>query len=95
MGSVQGNLQAVSGVANRLRTVPTPTSRFFTTSLGRGFDSEVKIFEYLAQTFQNNPNVSGTIMLYSERAVCPSCISVMNQFMEMYPNIVITITSGP
>lgn len=95
IGGINGNLQAVSGVANRASTVANPTTRLFTTNPERAFDSEVKIFEYLAQTFQSNPNVSGTITLYSERAVCVSCVGVLNQFMEMYPNVVIIINSGP
>ena len=84
----------MSGATNRAGTVANPTTRFFTTVQGRGFDSEVKIFEHLAQAFQNNTNVSGTIVLYSERAVCHSCANVINQFMEMFPGITIVISSG-
>jgi hypothetical protein len=80
--------------ADRAGTVANPASRFFTTGSTRAFDSEVKIFEHLANTFQHNPNVRGSITLYSERAICPSCVGVMNQFMEMYPNITINVNSG-
>ncbi|WP_219929896.1 deaminase domain-containing protein [Salmonella enterica] len=74
---------------------PADGSRKFTTfEVGhdRAFDSEVKIFEHIANKFPTM--AKGRIDLYSELKVCPSCSEVITQFKAMYPNIEVNVTWG-
>ena len=89
-------LIGVSGQAARPGTVGNPTQRLFETfevGHSRAFDSEVKILEDVASRI--SPETRGTINLFSERAVCDSCSSVINQFRQMFPNMNVNVTSGP
>ena len=56
-------------------------------SLRRVTDSESQILEYYRQQLQNNPVAEGTIRLFTERHPCPTCVGVINQFVEKFPNI--------
>ncbi|MBW8482281.1 deaminase domain-containing protein [Actinomadura parmotrematis] len=58
----------------------------------RPFDSETKIFEHYASYLPKNSE--GTIDLYSELPVCPSCTDLIEQFKQMYPGIEVDITWG-
>ncbi|TLP54873.1 deaminase domain-containing protein [Microbispora triticiradicis] len=40
------------------------------------------------------PSSRGTINLYSELEVCPSCSSVIEQFRDMFPGIKLNVTWG-
>ncbi|MCD5360615.1 hemagglutinin repeat-containing protein [Chromobacterium aquaticum] len=57
----------------------------------RDSDTEFKILENIAQKLGPSSNVSGTINLLSEKAVCPSCRSVVDQFRLRYPNIKLNV----
>ncbi|NBE81921.1 ricin-type beta-trefoil lectin domain protein [Micromonospora rubida] len=73
--------------------VGMPATRMFTApNPSRTLDSEVFLFEDLAQGL--NPNSTGTINLYSERRVCPSCGDVIDQFKAQFPGIKINIQTG-
>ncbi|EBV7174679.1 hypothetical protein ZU61_04655, partial [Salmonella enterica subsp. enterica serovar Thompson] len=93
-----GTADALSGMnTNNSPFLHTPAdgSRKFTTfEVGhdRAFDSEVKIFEYIANKFPTT--AKGRIDLYSELKVCPSCSEVITQFKAMYPNIEVNVTWG-
>ena len=94
----KGIADAVSGKnTNNSPFVKTPdlgSRKFSTFEVGhsREFDSEVKIFEYIANKFPTS--ASGKIDLYSELEICPSCSSVINQFKKMFPNIDVNVTWG-
>ncbi len=60
----------------------------------RMFDSEAKILEEIAAKLGNKTGVTGTINLYTERACCPSCEYVIQQFQQKYPNIIINVLKG-
>lgn len=63
-------------------------------AFNRKYDAESKILEEIAEKIGNKTNVSGKILLYTERKCCPSCEYVIQQFMDKYPNIIITIIKG-
>ncbi|MBE7529115.1 MAG: hypothetical protein HS099_05220 [Ardenticatenaceae bacterium] len=101
INGASGSLTSVSGQAIRSGTVSPPVDRFFTTGIvnfPRAFDAEVKILENIARTYANQPGVypqvQGSLTLYSELTVCSSCLGVIQQFQQMFPNISITVLSG-
>ncbi|WP_144372136.1 deaminase domain-containing protein [Vogesella urethralis] len=54
----------------------------------REVDTEYKILENFAQQHQANPQVQGSINLFTERPPCRSCTDVIKeQFAKMYPNM--------
>lgn len=58
----------------------------------RAIDSEAKILEDIAHQLGYNrfcvdENVKGSIYLITERAPCPSCQEVIEQFGQMFPNV--------
>ncbi|WP_371682542.1 deaminase domain-containing protein [Kitasatospora sp. MMS16-BH015] len=59
---------------------------------GRESDSEWQVLENLAEGL--TPRSSGTVNMYSEREVCPSCQSVIQQFQERFPGVTINVTTG-
>ncbi len=46
------------------------------------YDTEAKLFEYLAKVYEENPFKEITIL--SERGMCDSCLGVMEQFKSKY-----------
>ena len=56
----------------------------------RNVDSEAKILEDIASKIINN-NIQGTIDLYTEKTCCPSCWNIIQEFKEMYPNIILNV----
>lgn len=56
----------------------------------RYHDTEAKILEDIASQI-TDPNVSGTINLYSELPCCQSCSNVILEFRRMFPNIELNI----
>lgn len=70
-----------------------PGARQFTApNPSRAFDSEVFLFEDLATRL--SPTSTGTVHLYSERIVCPSCNDVIDQFTAKFPGIKLNISTG-
>lgn len=68
----------------------------------RHTDSEIKILSYVAARFANRTgaepsdsflgnqvyeNVRGTVYLYTNYRICPSCAQVVVQFRRMFPNV--------
>lgn len=58
----------------------------------RNSDSEYKLLNYI--TTQKQPSDTFTVNMLSERCMCESCVGVMEQFKEMYPNATINIVSN-
>ncbi len=56
----------------------------------RYHDIEAKILEDIASQI-TDPNVSGTINLYSELPCCQSCSNIILEFRRMFPNIELNI----
>ncbi len=56
----------------------------------RYHDTEAKILEDIASQI-TDPNVSGTINLYSELPSCQSCSNIILEFRRMFPNIELNI----
>ena len=48
------------------------------------------IIEFIYNKYKNNTFVSGYINIISERCFCPNCASIIEQFENDFPNIVIT-----
>jgi hypothetical protein len=68
----------------------------------RHTDSEIKILSYVAARFahqagavptdsfrgnQRYPDVIGSVYLYTNYRICPSCVHVVEQFLRMFPNV--------
>jgi RHS repeat-associated protein len=96
LGGQAETLVGVSGQTTRAGTVEITGQRLFsTTTLGfpRGFDAEVKILETIGRGIKD-PNVSGAVNLFTERAPCPSCGQVFDQFRARFPNVQLNVSSG-
>ncbi len=93
-GTSQSELIGLSG-PTKVGTADIPLPRIFTPEARREVDSEVKILETIAHQFQDNRSVSGTIDLFTERAPCDSCSTIIAEFREMFPNITINVQNGP
>jgi archaellum biogenesis ATPase FlaH len=81
---------------NTPKNFQVPVSRRFITKVvdyDRYWDSEVMILEYIAS--KASPSESGTVKLFSERTICPSCLGVIEQFGKTFPNITVYYNSGP
>jgi len=96
VGSVRGELIAISGQSTRPGTVSLPQHPLFQAfevppGHSRAFDSEYKILEELASRYSETPEVEGTVNLLTERVPCPSCNYVIAQFRSRFPNISLTV----
>ncbi|MBC1567644.1 hypothetical protein HCJ20_01835 [Listeria sp. FSL L7-1425] len=73
---------------------PTPENRLLESytvdKFPRYNDTEAKILEDIASQIQD-PNISGQIDLYTERATCQSCTNIILEFRRKYPNIKLNI----
>ena len=58
----------------------------------RNIDSEYKIFDYIASI--KKPEDTFTVNLLSERCMCESCMKVMADFKEMFPNATVNAVSN-
>lgn len=56
-------------------------------------DAEYKALSALAETLEmfDNPQIEGKLYLYSERNPCESCLGVIKQFQQRFPNLEITL----
>nr|WP_299172743.1 deaminase domain-containing protein [uncultured Allomuricauda sp.] len=52
--------------------------------IDRNIDTEYKILTELTHKIGDNPNVTGSIKLFTERAPCPSCSNVIDLFKDRY-----------
>ena len=59
----------------------------------RYHDTEAKILENIASQIKD-PNISGSINLYTEFNACQSCTNIIFEFRRMFPNIQLNIFSG-
>lgn len=55
-------------------------------------DSEAKLFEYAADIAKDGKE--HTINMLSEKCMCDSCLGVMKQFKEKYPNVTVNVVSN-
>ena len=65
----------------------------------RTTDSEYKMLNRFANDFGATrgsiyPNESGVLKIVSERAYCPSCQGVIQQFNQMFPNVQLILVDG-
>ncbi|WP_342652880.1 deaminase domain-containing protein [Pseudomonas sp. F3-2] len=69
------------------------TSKYVDTPEGylRDMDTEFKILETVAQRLGNNKAAVGSINLISEKEVCPSCTSIVEQFRIKYPEVQLNV----
>ncbi|MBQ2941622.1 MAG: hypothetical protein IJD97_05230 [Clostridia bacterium] len=58
----------------------------------RKFDTEAKFLEYVASV--KKPEDTFTVEILSEKHICKSCMYVVQQFREMFPNAIVNIVSG-
>lgn len=70
--------------------------KFDVLSLGDGiprqYDTEAKFLEFVATTKKKNDTFTVTIL--SEKHICKSCLHVVSQFENMFPNSTVNIVSG-
>ncbi|MEL7629983.1 DUF637 domain-containing protein [Pectobacterium aroidearum] len=57
----------------------------------RNIDSEYKILDNLADRLGNNTSAKGTVTIFTEKPACESCLGVIKQFQDRYPNINIDV----
>lgn len=73
---------------------PLAENRIFESYVEDGFprynDTEAKILEDIASQIKD-PNIKGTIDLYSELDCCQSCSNLILEFRRKYPNIELNI----
>ena len=100
-GEGSTRVQAHSRIGNDPQSVkdgfvslPPPEQRilkpleFPNRPIPREFDTEYKILENFAQQHKSNPQVQGSINLFTERPPCDSCTDVIKrQFTQLYPNV--------
>lgn len=65
----------------------------------RNSDTEYKMLNQFAHNYGARaggvyPNVRGTLKIVSENAYCSSCIGIIQQFHEMFPNIKLILVNG-
>lgn len=69
--------------------------QFITIEVGshlRDIDSEAKLFEYAAEIAKDGKK--HVIQMLSEKCMCGSCLGVMQQFKEKYPNVEVNVVSN-
>ncbi|MDU8432986.1 deaminase domain-containing protein [Pseudomonas syringae pv. actinidifoliorum] len=69
------------------------TQKYIDTPEGylRDIDTEFKILETVSQRLKGDSLAAGSINLISEKAVCPSCTSVIEQFRLKYPKVQLNV----
>ncbi len=100
---IRGELEAVSGrprnYTSRGSTVPLvaqveqPTLGPAAHNNPRLHDTEWTLLENLARRIPRNAR--GVVSLFSERPCCPSCQLVIARFQRMFPNLQLTVATGP
>ncbi|HHE3577036.1 deaminase domain-containing protein [Pasteurella multocida] len=60
----------------------------------RNTDSEYKILSNLAEQLGDNPLAKGNVTIFTERRACVSCLGVIKQFEQRYPNVKLNIISN-
>ncbi|MCP3935319.1 MAG: hypothetical protein GY708_08100 [Actinomycetia bacterium] len=99
-GDATYELVAASGLHHHVGAVDVPSNPVFTAGVvGRrglaDLDSEYKILEEIANRIgPASETVTGAVRLYTERPACDSCLGVLMQFSERYPNIVVAVFQG-
>ena len=85
--------------AGFIKFAPIPENRVFINMIpGAEFDSEVKILEKFVKQISElmaKPiklgdefkNVTGDVLLFSEKQPCPSCQPIIKSFQKMFPNV--------
>lgn len=66
-------------------------------AFNRAVDTESKILEDIAHQLGYNKftvdnTIKGNVYLITERAPCPSCLGVIEQFEKMFPNVKVQVT---
>ncbi|WP_405859741.1 RHS repeat-associated core domain-containing protein [Streptomyces sp. NBC_00090] len=101
-GGEQQVLLASSGVHTPANFVPMVgdagnPARFKAVSTGKNArqnETEYKMLTYIANQIGAPSDVRGSLVMHSSRQACTSCTGVLGQFMDQFPNIRITYTSG-
>lgn len=79
----------------KLIVLKTKTPEFKTSKVGshcRDMDSEAKLLEYAATIAKDRK--PHTIDLLSEKCMCDSCLGVLQQFKDKYPDVIINAVSN-
>jgi putative deaminase of polymorphic toxin system len=96
---------AASGSAARPGGVGMASSPVFTPTIASGTaggpaylrnaDAEYKLLEDLASRLGGpSASLTGRVTIFSERMACDSCMSVIQQFQERFPQIEVVIING-
>ncbi len=89
-------IYTVSGKLNRPNAVTVTNKPIFTPfdyprGRTRQYDAEYKLLEEIAARYTQNKNIKGTIELFTELFMCPSCTHVLSEFKQMFPNIKVNL----
>lgn len=99
IGGRSDTLKADSGPTPRQGGIGLPEKPIFETfetppGHKRNLDTEYKILEEIATRYADNPEVKGTVNLFTEIYPCPCCAGVIKQFERKFPNITLDVTHG-
>ncbi|WP_097007035.1 deaminase domain-containing protein [Lacrimispora amygdalina] len=72
------------------KTYEPAASTLTGTPFDRFHDTEAKILEDIASQI-TDPNISGTIDLFTELPACQSCTNIIFEFKRKFPNIILNI----
>ena len=90
-GASTGEFSQLKPESERIfKTYEPAASKPGQTPYNRYHDTEAKILEDIASQIKD-PNISGTIDLYTELPSCQSCSNVILEFRRMFPNIKLNI----
>ena len=87
--AAQQALGLVGAAGNDFKTFPVANS--VGRMISRAQDSEANILGYAAQQLGNNTAATGTINIFTELVICPSCRGVVDQFELKYQGIRVTV----
>lgn len=90
-GADLGDFSMLKSSENRIfKSYEPAASKIDGVKFDRFHDTEAKILEDVASQI-TDPNISGTINLYTELSPCKSCSNIINEFKQKYPNIELNV----
>ncbi len=90
-GADLGDFSMLKSPENRIfKSYEPAASKIDGVKFDRFHDTEAKILEDVASQI-TDPNISGTINLYTELSPCKSCSNIINEFKQKYPNIELNV----
>lgn len=93
-GAEVGDFSMMKSAEDRIfQSYEPAASKIDGVKFDRFHDTEAKILEDIASQMKD-PNISGTVNLYTELPACQSCTNVIFEFRQKFPNIELNVFSG-